>query len=262
MVRFTTAEGRVLQARPVFEQLTPKGLKQGDTVDVRYDPADPGWLVIGELDYGNTRLIKWGLGMMVAPVLLAPLAFCIYKGLTAVDLATAPPVELGPRTAPTGDETSATTSWLGVLLFGGFAAALAWDGRRKYSRWLERFGRSHEVTATIVDVNLNVGGTIRNAQPVYRFAGLDGKERTAPLGAPPCGLAPGEAVHGWVVDPRAVRPRRAPVGGRERRHLEERTSAALRRRCRLRCRSSPLRRRCAICCSGDARLGALAQRSG
>lgn len=192
VVRFTTPEGRVLQGQPVFEQLTPKGLTEGDTVRLRYDPADPGWLVIGELDYGNTRLIKWGIGVFVACWLILPLAFCIYKGLTAADLAAAPPVAVEPRDASRASDTSASGLWLGVLLFGGFAAALAWDGRRKYARWLERFGRSHEVTATIIDINLNVGGPIRNAQPVYHFKGLDGKERTAPSAHRHVGWRPGK----------------------------------------------------------------------
>ncbi len=179
VVRFTTAEGRVLQARPVFEQLTPKGLKQGDTVDVRYDPADPGWLVIGDIDYGITRPLKWGVGAFVGCWLIVPLAFCIYKGLTAVDLVAAPPVKPEPRTAPRRNDVSTGQALFVVLIFGGFAAAMAWDGRRRYAKWRQRFGRSHEVNATIVKVNLNVGGTIRNAQPVYHFKGLDGQEMTA-----------------------------------------------------------------------------------
>lgn len=178
IVRFTTTEGRSLQAASQLPTLIQKGLAPGDSVDVRYDPTDPGWVVVGEFDYGRFGLVLWLLAGVGVLFILGPLAWFLIEASSATNGESIARHAARPAHGSNSEHMSPWTIGAGILMFGGFGIVTAWDAIRKYRRHRARMARALEVSATITEIRQGVANK-KKQQPVFQFRGFDGLEHTA-----------------------------------------------------------------------------------
>lgn len=174
-VRFRLADGTELDRRTT---VADAGHTAGDSVELRYDPENPDWVIIrgGETDRWVRRARLVALGLL--GIGLALIAYGAYRWLTLDPRA---PAEAIPSAAARR-AAKAHRSDLTLLIGGPAIAAFGLLGlaqaRRAIGRLEARRARALEVTGTVVKLDRS-GST---AQPTFAFRtfeGIDTQARSA-----------------------------------------------------------------------------------
>ncbi len=82
-----TVDGRVIHAADRYPDFTVRGRVVGDVVDVRYDPSDPGWVVVGEISRMRVQRLCVMVGLGYALTIFGPTAFLLFQAATTTNSA-------------------------------------------------------------------------------------------------------------------------------------------------------------------------------
>jgi hypothetical protein len=160
-VRFTASDHleRTIEVAVPF-----KGSKVGDTLDARYDPVDPAWIVLGD---ANARQIRWltiGMTALMGGLAVPCAVVAAYTWTHGSSLPrTAAPIH---HAASSSDGPHGWGVFAFGLVFASISGFVLWDALRRYRSFQAHLVDAVRTTATVVQLDK---GEKRTVQPTFTF---------------------------------------------------------------------------------------------